>query len=187
MKYAWIEQQSAHYPAARLCRVLSVSRSGYMQWRVRAPSERQRSNERLSAQLRVIYAENDRSYGRPRLWRALRDRGQRVGEERVRRLMLLEGIKPVYRRPYRITTDSEHSQPVAPNVLDRQFQSHKTNRAWVSDITYISTAEGWLYLAIVLDLASRRVVVGQCLSEWRRRLYVTPWRWPSFAGSPLPV
>jgi putative transposase len=164
VKYAWIEEQSDHYPAARVCRVLGVSRSGYVQWKMREPSARQRRNERLSAQLRVIHAENDRSYGRPRLWRALREAGHRVGHERVRRLMLLEGLKPVYRRPYRVTTNSDHAKPVAANVLERRFQPHKTDRAWVSDITYISTAEGWLYLAVVLDLASRRIV-GWSMSE----------------------
>jgi putative transposase len=164
MKYAWIEEQSDHYCVARLCRVLRVSRSGYMQWKGREPSDRQRHNERLSAQLRVIHAETDRSYGRPRLWRALKDAGHRVGQERVRRLMLLEGLKPVYRRPYRVTTDSNHAKPTALNVLDRRFDQGQVDRAWVSDITYIHTAEGWLYLAVVLDLASRRIV-GWSMSE----------------------
>jgi transposase InsO family protein len=135
-----------------------------MQWKGREPSDRQRHNERLSAQLRVIHAETDRSYGRPRLWRALKDAGHRVGQERVRRLMLLEGLKPVYRRPYRVTTDSNHAKPTALNVLDRRFDQGQVDRAWVSDITYIHTAEGWLYLAVVLDLASRRIV-GWSMSE----------------------
>jgi putative transposase len=164
VKYAWIEEQSDRYCAATLCRVLCVSRSGYMQWRGRVPSDRQRHNERLSAQLRVIHAETDRSYGRPRLWRALKEAGHRVGQERVRRLMLLEGLKPVYRRPYRVTTDSNHAKPLALNVLDRRFDQRQVDRAWTSDITYVHTAEGWLYLAVVLDLASRRIV-GWSMSE----------------------
>lgn len=85
-------------------------------------------------------------------------RGHCVGHERVRRLMLVEGLKPVYRRAYRVTTDSDHPHPVAPNVLERCFEQQRTDRAWVSDITYIPMAEGWLYLAVVLDLASRRII-----------------------------
>jgi putative transposase len=164
VKYAWIGEQSDQYAAAKLCRVLGVSRSGYIQWKGREPSQRQRSNERLSAQLRVIHAENDRNYGRLRLWRAVREGGHRVGQERVRRLMLLNGLRSVYRRPYRVTTASDHAKPVAANVLDRRFQQSEADRAWVSDITYIATGEGWLYLAAVLDLASRRIV-GWSMSE----------------------
>ena len=164
MRYAWIDERSDQYAVSRLCRVLGVSRSGYVQWSDRAPSARQRDNERLGARLRVIHAENDRSYGRPRLWRALRQAGHRVGQERVRRLMAVEGLKSVYRRRYRVTTNSDHAQPVAMNVLDRRFRQSVVDRAWVSDITYVATGEGWLYLAAVLDLASRRIV-GWSMSE----------------------
>lgn len=164
MKYAWIAGQSDGYAVSRLCRVLDVSRSGYMQWRGRPPSDRQRSNDRLGARLRVIHAENHCSYGRPRLWRALREAGYRVGQERVRRLMALQGLKSVYRRPYRVTTRSDHSKPVAMNVLDRRFAQSQPDRAWLTDITYVPTAEGWLYLAAVLDLATRRIV-GWSMSE----------------------
>jgi putative transposase len=164
VKYAWIEEQSDRYAVSRLCRVLGISRSGYLQWQTRGPSDRQRSNEWLASQLRVIHAENDRNYGRVRLWRALREAGHRVGHERVRRLMLRNGLRSVYRRPYRVTTDSGHAKPVAPNVLDRCFQQSTADQAWVSDITYVRTGEGWLYLAAVLDLGSRRIV-GWSLSQ----------------------
>ena len=164
MKYAWIEEQRDQYPVSRMCRVLEVSRTGYLQWRVRAPSERQRSNDKLGAQLRVIHAENDRIYGRIRLWKALAQQGRRVGQERVRRLMKLNGLRSVYRRPYRVTTRSDHAKPVALNVLDRRFLQSAVDRAWVTDITYVPTGEGWLYLAAVLDLASRRIV-GWSMSE----------------------
>ena len=164
MKYAWIEEQGDQFPASRMCRVLGVSRTGYLQWRVRAPSARQRSNDKLGAQLRVIHAENNRSYGRIRLWKTLTDQGQRVGQERVRRLMKLNGLKSVYRRPYRVTTRSDHARPVAGNLLDRRFHQSEVDRAWVADITYVQTGEGWLYLAAVLDLASRRIV-GWSMSE----------------------
>jgi len=164
VKYAWVEEQGDQFPVSRMCRVLGVSRTGYLQWRVREPSARQRSNDKLGAQLRVIHAENDRSYGRIRLWKALTDQGQRVGQERVRRLMKLNGLKSVYRRPYRVTTRSDHARPVAGNLLDRRFRQAEVDRAWVADITYVPTGEGWLYLAAVLDLASRRIV-GWSMSE----------------------
>ena len=158
MKYAWIEEQGDQFAVSRLCRVLRVSRTGYLQWRARAPSSRKRSNDKLGAQLRIIHAENGRSYGRIRLWKALSAQGQRVGQERVRRLMKLNGLRSVYRRPYRITTRSDHLNPVAENLLNRRFYQSAVDRAWVADITYIPTGEGWLYLATVLDLASRRIV-----------------------------
>ena len=158
MKYAWIEDQGDQFAVSRLCRVLRVSRTGYLQWRVRQPSLRERSNDKLGAQLRVIHAENGRSYGRIRLWKTLADQGQRVGQERVRRLMKLNGLRSVYRRPYRVTTRSDHVKPVAENLLDRRFRQSAMNRAWVADITYVPTGEGWLYLAAILDLASRRIV-----------------------------
>lgn len=158
MKYAWIEEQGDQFAVSRLCRVLRVSRTGYLQWRARAPSSRKRSNDKLGAQLRIIHAENGRSYGRIRLWKALSAQGQRVGQERVRRLMKLNGLRSVYRRPYRITTRSDHLKPVAANLLNRRFYQSAVDRAWVADITYIPTGEGWLYLATVLDLASRRIV-----------------------------
>jgi putative transposase len=164
VKYAWIEDQRDQYSVSRMCRVLQVSRTGYLQWRVRAPSARQRSNDKLGAQLRVIHAESDRVYGRIRLWKALAQQGRRVGQERVRRLMKLNGLRSVYRRPYRVTTRSDHAKPVALNVLDRRFHQSEVDRAWSADITYVPTGEGWLYLAAVLDLASRRIV-GWSMSE----------------------
>jgi putative transposase len=158
VRYAWIEGQSDHYAVSRICRVLGVSRTGYLQWLGRGPSTRQRRNDELGAELRMIHAETGRSYGRPRLWNALVERGQRVGQERVRRLMALHGLRSVYKRPYRTTTQSAHDKPVAPNLVDRQFSVQRSNRIWIADISYIATAEGWLYLAAVLDLGSRRVV-----------------------------
>ena len=135
MRYAWIKGQGDQYPVSRMCRVLAVSRTGYLQWCVREPSARQRGNDKLAAQLRVIHAENDRNYGRPRLWKALAKQGQRVGQERVRRLMRLNGLRSVYRRPYRVTTRSDHDRPVAQNLLNRSFHQDKVDRAWVTDIT----------------------------------------------------
>ena len=164
MRYAWIEQHRDDYAVSRMCRLLSVSRTGYLQWRRRPPSVRAQSNARLDAQVAMMHAASKRSYGRPRIVRGLRELGLRVGHERVRRSLQRQALQPVYKRPYRLTTDSNHRLPVAPNVLARRFDGWDLNRAWVSDITYCSTVEGWLYLAVVMDLASRRIV-GWSMSD----------------------
>jgi transposase InsO family protein len=118
----------------------------------------------LDAQVAAMHAASKSSYGRPRIVRALREQGLRVGHDRVRRSLQRQALRPVYKRPYRVTTDSNHVQPVAPNALGRRFEGWDINRAWVSDITYLSTIEGWLYLAVVMDLASRRIV-GWSMSD----------------------
>ena len=164
MKYAWIEENRDQFPVARMCRLLSVSRSGYLQWRGRPPSGRALANAVLDAQVAVVHADSRRTYGRPRIQRALRSQGVHAGHERIRRSLRRQGLHVVYRRPYRITTDSQHSHPVAPNRLERRFNGWKPDQAWVADITYVPTAEGWLYLACVLDLGTRRIV-GWSMSE----------------------
>jgi putative transposase len=164
VKYAWIEANRDEFSIVRMCRILSVSRTGYCQWRTRPRSERAESNSALDAQVRVIHATSGRSYGRPRIVRELRESGLQVGHERVRQSLLRQALHPVYRRPYRVTTDSDHAHPIVDNVLDRRFDGWQRDQAWVGDITYVLTAEGWLYLAVILDLASRRVV-GWSMSE----------------------
>lgn len=155
MKYAWIEANRDQFSVVRMCRQLEVSRTGYCQWRTRSPTQRALDNAVLDAQVAAIHSESRRSYGRPRIVRAL---GQPVGHERVRRSLIRQGLRPTYRRPYRVTTDSDHQKPIAPNFLDRRFNGWAPNQAWVADITYIATVEGWLYLACIMDLASRRIV-----------------------------
>jgi len=147
-----------------MCRQLAVSRSGYLQWRRRAPSPRAKANTALDARVAAIHAHARQSYGRPRIVRALREQGIAVGHERVRQSLLRQTLRAVYRKPYRVTTDSAHTKPIVANVLDRRFEGWAINRAWVADLTYIATAEGWLYLACILDLGSRRVV-GWSMSE----------------------
>lgn len=158
MRYAWIEQHRDLFAVSRMCRLLEVSRTGYCQWRTRAPSARALANGRLDAQVAGLHVASGRSYGRNRIVRGLRQQGQCVSHERVRRSLVRQGLSPVYRRPYRVTTDSKHGKPVAANVLDRRFEGWQINQAWVADVTYVATAEGWLYLAVILDLASRRIV-----------------------------
>jgi putative transposase len=158
VKYAWIDAHRDQYSVSRLCRVLGVSRSGYCQWRCRAPSSRSQANAALDAEVSAIHRAHRGRYGRPHIVAQLRARGQHIGAERVRRSLQRQGLRPVYKRAYRVTTDSAHSLPVAPNLLDRRFDGWQLNQAWVSDITFIATGEGWLYLAAILDLASRRIV-----------------------------
>ena len=131
---------------------------------MRAPSERSIANATLDAQVAAIHKTSERSYGRPRIVRNLHARGVRVGHERVRKSLKRQTLRPVYKRPYRVTTDSAHRKPIAPNLLDRRFDGWQVNQAWVADITYIATAEGWLYLACIMDLASRRIV-GWSMSD----------------------
>jgi putative transposase len=164
MRYAWIEEHRDAFGIARMCGLLEVSRSGYCQWRGREPSDRARSNALLDAAVSQLHAVSRRSYGRPRIVQGLRKQGLQVGHERVRKSLVRQGLRPLYKRPYRVTTDSNHRKPVAENILDRRFDGWPINRAWVADITYVSTAQGWLYLAAVMDLASRRIV-GWSMSE----------------------
>ncbi len=164
MKYAWIEEQRDQFSVTRMCRQLGVSRTGYCQWRTRAPSERSMANAALDVRVAAMHAGSQRSYGRPRIVRGLRAQGMQVGHERVRNSLARQNLRPVYKRPFRVTTDSAHDKPIAPNVLDRRFDGWRVNQAWVADITYIATGEGWLYLAVIMDLASRRIV-GWSMSE----------------------
>ena len=164
MKYAWIEEHRGQFAITRMSRVLDVSRSGYCQWRRRAPSDRSMANAALDAQVAAIHAGSKRSYGRPRIVRGLREQGVEVGHERVRNSLNRQSLRSVYKRPYRVTTDSGHHKPIAPNVLDRRFDGWKVNQAWVCDVTYVATGEGWLYLACVMDLASRKIV-GWSMSD----------------------
>jgi transposase InsO family protein len=164
VKYAWIKEQGDLYSVTRMCRQLGVSRTGYCQWRTRPASERSMANAVLDARVAAIHAGTKRSYGRPRIVRDLRAQGVRVSHERVRNSLKRQGLRPAYKRPYRVTTDSAHHKAIAPNGLNRRVDGWQVNQAWVADITYIATAEGWLYLACVMDLASRKIV-GWSMSE----------------------
>jgi putative transposase len=164
VKYAWIEENRDQFSVTRMCRQLEVSRTGYCQWRKREPSERSMANTALDAQVSAIHQDSKRSYGRPRIVRGLHACGIHVSHERVRNSLKRQGLRAVYKRPYRVTTDSDHHQPISANVLDRRFDGWRINQAWVGDITYVETAEGWLYLACVMDLASRRIV-GWSMSD----------------------
>jgi transposase InsO family protein len=159
VKYAWIDAQRRDYPLPDMCEVLTVSISGYRAWRRGGKPDRTRlSDPQALALLKSIHAEVRGAYGSRRMHRELQGRGHRIGLRRVERLMREHGIRARHKRRFKATTDSKHSMPVAPNLLARNFTPVAPNRVWTGDITYIQTAEGWLYLAIVLDLFNREIV-----------------------------
>ena len=164
MRFAFIAGEKASFPVRALCRVLEVSRAGFYAWQTRAPSSHAQADTRLGLAIAAIHAESRQRYGSPRVHAELVDRGHRTSRKRVARLMRHRGLAGRRRRRFRTTTDSRHPFPVAPNVLARQFTQPTLDRAWVTDITYIPTGEGWLYLAVILDLCSR-FVVGWAMSE----------------------
>jgi len=142
-----------------MCEVLEVSRSGFYAWRKRSESERSKRHRELVVEMKTIHGDRDmRSYGSPRMGKELIARGHQVSENTVAKLMRDHGMRSASSRKFRVTTDSNHSLPVAKNVLDREFQQELPDRVWLADITYIWTREGWLYLACVLDTYSRRIV-----------------------------
>ena len=152
------------WPVTGLCRVVQVSTRGYRAWAARPACQRERTDLKVLAHIREQYSLSKGTYGRPRMTMELKEVGLEVGERRVGRLMKINGIRPVRTRRHKVTTDSQHSLGVAANVLDGNFLAEAPNQKWAGDITYIWTAEGWLYLAVVIDLFSRRVV-GWAVSD----------------------
>ena len=164
MSFGFVAAEKARFPVSMLCEVIGVSRPGYYAWARREPSARHQRDAELTAKVVDIHARSRRIYGSPRVHDELRDRGERVGRKRVARLMREQGLAGKRWRRFRVTTNSAHGRPVAPNLLARDFKTSAPNRVWVGDITYIWTREGWLYLAVLLDLFSRKVV-GWAMSE----------------------
>jgi putative transposase len=165
MRFAYIDAKKAPtFPVTELCRVLKVQPSGYYAWRARGESTHMKQDRLLGVEIRAAFEQSKHRYGSPRLYRALRNQGIHVGRHRVARLMREDGLRARRRRRFAHTTDSKHTMPTAPNVLNRKFAVDATDRIWVGDVTYLPTSEGWLYLAVLLDLYSRRVV-GWAMSE----------------------
>jgi len=159
MKYAWIDAHRQDYPLTELCETLRVSQNGYRAWKGGGcPNRKWLTDAQLLALIEAIDAEFTGAYGSPRMVRELHRRGFPASKERVERLMRDNGIKARHKRRFKATTDSRHTLPVAPNLLERNFQTMAPNQLWTADLTYIWTDEGWLYLAIVLDLFNREVV-----------------------------
>lgn len=158
MKFVFIAAEKALYPVRLLCALLEVSRSGYYAWVDRPTPPKAISDAQLVLEIKAAMARGRGAYGSPRVHRELRARGMRVNKKRIERLMRENGLVARQKRRFVHTTDSRHEHPIAPNVLDRNFDVQATNKAWVGDVTYVPTREGWLYLAVLLDLFSRRVV-----------------------------
>ena len=161
MRFGFIQAHARIYHITTMCRVLQVSRAGYYAWRARPLCERVQDDVVLRERIRQIHREVKGRYGSPRVRMELRALGIRCAKKRVARLMRAEGLRAKSVRRFRVTTQSAHAQPVVANVLDRQFSltsNPEPDRVWAADLTYIPTREGWLYLAVILDLATRRVV-----------------------------
>jgi putative transposase len=164
MKFEFIDAEKAHFPIDFMCQQLGVSRSGYYAWKERPESEWHKADRALAEVVTEVHQESRGTYGSPRVLAELRARGQRVSRKRVARLMSQQGLAARKKRRFVSTTDSRHNQPVAPNILERDFSPGQPNSTWATDITYVGTRQGWLYLAVVMDLFSRKVV-GWSMSE----------------------
>ena len=182
MRFAFIKRHTSQFSVRTMCRVLRVSRAGYYAWRKRPPSARELENRRLRLLLRLLFKRHKKRYGYRRIYQEARKEIP-CGEKRVGRLMSEEGLKVVQKRRHRGTTNSKHKRPAAPNILGRHFTAATPNQIWLGDLSYVPTEQGWLYLAVVLDLYARRIVgwamethLGDVLARkalrmalWRRR------------------
>jgi putative transposase len=158
VKFRFVQENRETFRVGQMCMMLQVSRSGFYTWLRRPPSDREQSDAALIERIRLVHSQNRRAYGSPRIYNALRQDGHRAGRHRIARLMRLEGLRGGAAKRFRFTSTKHQDLPAAPNLLDRNFQSPAPNRVWAADITQVRTHEGWLYLAVVLDLFSRRCV-----------------------------
>lgn len=165
-----VRAEADNFPVTLLCGLLGVSTSGYYAWLNRDPSQWQKTELRLCTKIRAIHAANDQTYGSRRMAAEI---DEPVGRGRAARIMREHGLQARAPRRYRVTTDSRHSRPIAPNLLARDFRAERPNRVWAGDITYVWTAEGWCYLAVLLDLYSRRVVGWAFADHMRTELPLT--------------
>jgi len=189
VKYAFIDRHKATWPVSLLCEQLEISPSGYHQHRQRRtlkqgkPTARM-SNDALLAHIKAIHAQVKGEYGWPRIWKQLLANGVRVGKERVRKLMAQHGIKARTKRKFKATTNSAHQLPVAPNLIERDFSPAFPNQIWTTDITYLDTDEGWLYLTVMLDLFNRQVVGWSIQPRMTQQLVVDALRMAWFRRRP---
>ena len=189
MKYAFIDRHRRVYPVSVLCEQLEVSPSGYHQHRQRRVLNQGKphgriGNDALLAHIKAIHVQAKGEYGWPRIWKQLLTNGMRVGKERVRKLMALHGIKAKTKRKFKATTNSAHQLPVAPNLIERDFTPALPNQVWTTDITYLATDEGWLYLTVMLDLFSRQVVGWSIKPRMTQQLVVDALRMAWFRRRP---
>jgi putative transposase len=187
VKYAFIQRHRRVWPISVQCRVLGVSVSGYHEHFVRRASDAQRrhlSDDALLVHIKAIHAETRGGYGWPRVWKELLARGIRVGKERVQKLMQQHGIRAKGKRRFKVTTDSNHDLPISLNLLNREFNVAEPDRVWAGDITYIATDEGWLFLAVVIDLFSRQVVGWALRQDMTRDIVIDALRMAWFKRRP---
>jgi len=175
MRFQFIARYEARWPVTLMCQVLDVSRSGYYAWKNRPQSKQTLRRARLTKMIRIAHAESRNTYGSPRVHRRLLALGYRCCVNFVAKLMRMAGVVARSRRKFKCTTDSRHTLPVAPNLLNRDFSPERANQVWTTDITYIPTREGWLYLCTVEDLYSRRIVGWSTSSRIDSRLVVDAW------------
>jgi putative transposase len=164
MRFRLIEDHRDEFPVTRMCKVLAVSPSGYYAWHQRPPSAREMANRELYNKIETVYNENHGVYGSPRIYRELKDQGVACSENRLARLMRLRGLQAKQSKRFKTTTKRNRAHPAAPNLLKRDFTADRPDQKWLADITYIATLEGWLYLAAILDLHTRRIV-GWAMSD----------------------
>jgi putative transposase len=164
MRFQFIEDHRDEFLVKLMCKVLEVSTSGYYAWRGRPPSKREMANRALTAKIKKAFRESEETYGSPRIYQVMRKLGLMCSKNRVARLMRVEGLRAKQIRRRRSTTRRNKADRAAPNILKRDFTTSAPNQKWLADITYIATQEGWLYLAAVMDLYSRRIV-GWAMSK----------------------
>ena len=173
MKYPQIKENHGRYPTRWMCSALGVSDRGFRAWRCRDESQRRQQNRRLLIDIRSSFEKSERTYGSPRIRKDLRELGQWTSKKRVARIMRENGLVAVQRRRFKVTTQSGHNLPVHDNLLARDFSVEQPNRVWLGDITFIRTEEGWLYLAVLMDLCSRKIVGWNTANRIDRWLTLT--------------
>ena len=186
MRYAFIERHRDSYPLRALCTALQVSDSGFVTWQRGAGPTKWLSDGALLTKIREIHQETKAAYGSPRIFLELKARGIPASKGRVERLMREHGLRARHKRRFKATTDSKHSLPVAPNLLDRNFATERPDQVWTADITYLATGEGWLYLAIVLDLYTRQIVGWAMRERMTKDLVIDALRMAWFRRRPPP-
>jgi putative transposase len=173
MKYIFIRDHRSLFRLEKMCRILLVSKSGYYRWLKRHKSKTLLANKRILKMIREIFNDNHQRYGYRRVWFELHLRGIHCSKNRVARLMKADSLKAKRIKRFKITTKSEHNLPVAPNLLNKVFAVTAPNRVWVSDITYVWTWEGWMYLAVIIDLYARKVVGWSMSTRINKELVVS--------------
>lgn len=186
MRYAFVEQHRDSYPLQRLCAAVQVSDSGFASWQGGEGPTKWLSDRALLERIREIHEETKAAYGSPRIYQELKACGIPAGKGRVERLMRQNGLRGRHKRRFKATTDSKHALPVSPNRLQQNFETERPDQVWTADITYLATGEGWLYLAIVLDLYSRQIVGWAMRERMTKDLVIDALRMAWFRRRPRP-